>query len=157
MNCNSKWLEVEILNGLQRLACLSLDRTPAAEMLLGTAAAWAEGAMHGTEWERHRDTGRVRAAFTTLIRTSRRWPAPVEFLEALPPVPPAPAVAHERKPASPGAAARAAEAVAAILGDVVKAVPAARVERESSAEQRRRTEAELSRHYGKSAAAGPDA
>lgn len=113
--------------------------------------------MHGTEWDRHRDTGRVRAAFTTLIRTSRRWPAPVEFLEALPPVPPAPAVAHERKPASPGAAARAAEAVAAILGDVVKTMPAARVERETTPEQRERIEADLREHYDRKRAAGGDA
>lgn len=157
MNCNGEWLEVEILNGLQRLACLSLERTPAAEMLVGTAAAWAEGAMHGTKWDRHRDTCRVRAAFTTLVRTSRRWPAPVEFLEALPPVPPAQAVEHERKPASPDAARIAAEKVSKLLGDVVRPMPKARVERETTPEQRERIEADLREHYDRKRAAGGDA
>lgn len=72
------------MTGLQKLACLSLDRTPAAEVLVGTAAAWAEALTADRAWDQVRDTPRVRSAFVTLAKTCRRWPAPVEFTEALP-------------------------------------------------------------------------
>ena len=72
------------MTGLQKLACLSLDRTPAAEMLVGTAAAWTEALTADRSWDESRDASRVRAAFVTLAKTCRRWPAPVEFTEALP-------------------------------------------------------------------------
>lgn len=151
------WIHDEILDGLSKLLCLSLERSPAADMIAGTAAAWVEAVTFGRKWVESRDRQRFRAAFITLANTREQWPAPKHFIEAMPAAPAPLALAREHKPASSGAAARAAEAVAAILGDVVKTMPAARVERESSAEQRRRTEVELSRHYGKSAAAGPDA
>lgn len=84
MNSQTEWLEMEILTGLQKLACLSLDRTPAAEMLVGTAAAWTEALTADRSWDESRDAPRVRSAFVTLAKTCRRWPAPVEFTEALP-------------------------------------------------------------------------
>ena len=75
------------MTGLQKLACLSLDRTPAAEILTGTAQAWIEALTDGRAWDEERDAARVRRAFVTLARTCRRWPAPAEFVDALPPAP----------------------------------------------------------------------
>lgn len=82
MELGNEWLLVELASGLQRLACLSLDRTPAAEILTGTATAWLEALTDSRTWDESRDTPRIRQAFTTLARTSRRWPAPAEFLTA---------------------------------------------------------------------------
>ena len=108
------WLEVEILAGLQRLACLSLDRTPAAEMLPGTAQAWIEALTDGRTWDRERDEQRVRRAFVVLSKTVRRWPAPVEFVEALP-RPEQLALAKQPIPADPQRAAAAIAEVTAML------------------------------------------
>ena len=110
------WLEVEILAGLQRLACLSLDRTPAAEMLPGTAQAWIEALTDGRAWDRERDEQRVRRAFVVLSKTVRRWPAPVEFVEALP-RPEQLALTKQPIPADPRrAAAEIAEVTAMLSG-----------------------------------------
>jgi hypothetical protein len=35
-------------------------------------------------WDQDRDTARIRQAFVLLARTRRMWPAPVDFLDALP-------------------------------------------------------------------------
>lgn len=80
------WLLAEILAGLQRLLCLSLDRTPAAEVLEGTARSWREAIASARAWHRPRDESGVREAFTILQRTSTRWPAPADFLRVLPPL-----------------------------------------------------------------------
>lgn len=138
--------------GLQKLSCLSLDRTPAAEILSGTAQAWMEAITDGRAWDRNRDAERVATAFRTLARTARRWPAPADFLEALPPVPPPPAIAYERKPASPEVASRYAREIEALLGGVVEPMPRAKVERETTAEQRAQIEEELRQHYAGRAA-----
>jgi hypothetical protein len=65
---------------------LSLDRTPAAEVIPGTVSAWTEALSFGRMWDEERDTPRIRAAFATLARVSRHWPAPADFLAAMPAV-----------------------------------------------------------------------
>lgn len=158
MQSETGWLELEILTGLQKLSCLSLDRTPAAEILPGTAQAWAEAIADGREWDERRDAQRMRTAFVTLARTMRRWPAPAEFLDALPPVPPPLALAKEHRPASPQQRAAAIEKIRTMLSATVQPIPAARVERDTTPEQRERIEGDLRAHYaGKMTAAGPDA
>ena len=97
----TEWLLDEVLNGLQKLFCLSLDRTPAAEMLPGTAQAWLEAIADGKAWERGRDADRIAAGFRTLARIARRWPAPAEFLEVVPPAADLPAIGYESKPVTP--------------------------------------------------------
>lgn len=149
MQHETEWLLLEVATGIQKLSCLSLDRTPAAEMLTGTAQAWVEAITDGRSWDRQRDAGRVRTAFLTLARTIRRWPAPVEFLEALPPVAAPLALARDRRPADPEVARNAIEKIKALLGDVVQPMPQARVERETTPEQRERIEAELQAHYAR--------
>lgn len=138
--------------GLQKLSCLSLDRTPAAEVLSGTAQAWVEAITDGRAWDRSRDAERVATAFRTLARTSRRWPSPADFLDALPDVPAPLAIAYERKPASDAAKRACEQAVRSLLGTAIEQAPPARIERETTPEQRAQIEAELRKHYAGRAA-----
>jgi hypothetical protein len=79
------WLKTELLTGFQKLLCLGLDRTPASEVIPGTVEAWSEVLLTGNyDWQEDRDVSRFRAAFLTMARTRRTWPAPADFLEALP-------------------------------------------------------------------------
>lgn len=78
------WFAIEILTGLQKLACCSWERTPAAEVLPGTAQIWIEALTHGRAWDQGRDASRIRAAFLTLAQTRTQWPGPLHFLQALP-------------------------------------------------------------------------
>ena len=151
---DNEWLLVEVATGLQKLSCLSLDRTPAAEMLTGTAQAWMEAITDGRTWDARRDTPRVRAAFRTLGRTVRRWPAPAEFLDALPRVEQT-AIGYEVKPVPPD---EAAKILARLRAQVENAPPLET--NPANCEPRpdlAAAEAELRKHYGKAAAAGPDA
>lgn len=78
------WLKTELLTGFQKLLCLNLDRTPAAEIIPGTVEAWCEALTDSRLWDQDRDTARIRQAFLTMAKTRRTWPAPVDFLEAMP-------------------------------------------------------------------------
>jgi hypothetical protein len=89
------WLLTEIATGLQKLYPLSLDRTPAFDVIPGTALAWFEGLTHGRAWDQQRDTPRLRAAFSRLLAEADRWPAPCDLLARLPEPPPAPALTHD--------------------------------------------------------------
>jgi len=141
---------------LQKMFCLSLDRTPAAEMLPGTAQTWLEAITDGKAWDEGRDADRIAAGFRTLARIARRWPAPAEFLDVVPPVADLPAIGYESKPVTPEQAAANIAKLKAMLGGVTEPMPPAKVERETTPEQRDRLEEELRTHYGKTAAAGPD-
>lgn len=83
-------------------------------MLPGTAQAWIEALTDGRAWDRERDEQRVRRAFVVLSKTVRRWPAPVEFVEALP-RPEQLALAKQPIPADPQRAAAAIAEVTAML------------------------------------------
>lgn len=74
----------ELRDGLQKLLCLSLEGQPSADVIAGTLLAWAEVLTTGRVFEQDRDAPRFRAAFRTLASRARRWPAPVDFIEALP-------------------------------------------------------------------------
>lgn len=54
----------------------------------GTALAWHEVLVHSRRFEPARDRQRFREAFRTLASRQRRWPAPVDFLDALPRIEP---------------------------------------------------------------------
>lgn len=127
-------------------------------MIAGTAAAWVEAVMFGRSWDEARDRARFRAAFLTLANTREQWPTPKHFIEAMPPVPPPLALAKEHRPASPQQRAAAIEKIRTMLSATVQPIPAERVERDTTPEQRDRIEADLRAHYaGKMTAAGPDA
>lgn len=78
------WLATELMTGFQKLLCLGLARTPASDLIEGTILAWHEAITAGRAWDQERDTPRIRDAFITLARTRREWPAPADFLEAMP-------------------------------------------------------------------------
>lgn len=149
--------------GLQKLYLLSLDRTPAAELLAGTAQAWLEVLTTGRVWERERDTPRIRQAFVTMATTRETWPAPRHFFDALPHiVVNLAAIEKEFRPANPETVAKARAEMEAFLREVdareAKAAAAPKPEREGPPLSA--IEADLQAHYastGKMAAAGPDA
>ncbi len=124
-------------------------------MLTGTAQAWMEAITYGRAWDERRDAERVQAAFRTLGRTMLRWPAPAEFLDALPRIPPPRALSYESKP-SP-CPPEIAERMRRLFAGCVQPMPAATVERETTPEQRERIEADLREHYDRKRAAGGDA
>ena len=105
------WLQDLVLSGLQKVYMLSLEGTPAAEILPGTALAWGEALVADRIWDEALDTDRIVAAFATLARTRERWPAPVHLLAALRPREP---LRGLPKPAPDPA--RAAAAVAEVRG-----------------------------------------
>lgn len=73
------------MTGFQKLYCLGLERTPAAEILPGTAGVWVETLADRFSWDRERDTARIRRAFVVLAGSRRNWPVPQDFMDALPP------------------------------------------------------------------------
>lgn len=79
------WLRAEVARGLQRLMCLGLERTPAAEVVQLTAAVWVESLTKGRVWDREADSWRIAAGFSELCATRRTWPVPRDLLDALPP------------------------------------------------------------------------
>ena len=143
------WIHHEILDGLSKLLCLSLERSPAADMIAGTAAAWVEAVTFDRDWVESRDRQRFRAAFVTLANTREQWPAPKHFIEAMPAAPSPLALVRDRRPADPEVVRKAVEKITAMLGDVVQPMPRARVERETTPEQRERIEADLQAHYAR--------
>lgn len=81
---NPNWLQDEILIGLQKLLALSLDRTPASELLPVTVGTWVEAISRGRDFRESKDRPRFRAAFVTLAENRVTWPAPRDLIEALP-------------------------------------------------------------------------
>lgn len=77
-----EWFRNEIITGIQKLACLGLERQPAGEVLPATVAVWLE--VLGSHWDQETDTPRIRAAFSTLVRTATAWPTPQKLIDALP-------------------------------------------------------------------------
>jgi hypothetical protein len=78
------WIHNEISDGLSKLLCLGLDRTPASDMIRGTAMAWYDALTLDRAWDQELDAPRFRRAFVKLTQTRRVWPTPVDFLEAMP-------------------------------------------------------------------------
>src|SRR5690606_12823906 len=60
-----------------------LDRTPAADVIAGTAQAWCEAIETGATFDEALDRPRFRRAFVTLAQTCDRWPSPKQFITAL--------------------------------------------------------------------------
>ena len=73
------------MTGFQILMTLGLDRQPAADVLVdGTVPTWLNTLTHGRKFDEARDIQRIRDAFVILAGRCRAWPAPIDFLEALP-------------------------------------------------------------------------
>lgn len=78
------WFRTEIITGIQKLACLGLERQPAGEVLPATVSVWLEVLDNGVHWDREADTPRIRAAFSNLARTATAWPSPQKLIDAMP-------------------------------------------------------------------------
>lgn len=105
------WIKREISEGLKRLMCLGLERTPAAEVIPLTAAVWLEAVTEGKVFDQELDTARFKRGFAILCRDRSSWPVPSDLLEAMPPRVQL-ALTKQPIPASP----ERAEAAAAELG-----------------------------------------
>lgn len=78
------WIQREIATGFQKLVCLGLERTPSADLLPGTVMAWREAILNGRRFDEAEDVQRFRKAFAVIAGTFKSWPAPRDFVEALP-------------------------------------------------------------------------
>ena len=115
------WLTREILTGFQKLLCLGLDRQPAGEVLPGTAQAWVEAITFNREFDEAQDAPRFRRAFVQLAATRITWPAPRDFLDALPPRDQLLLARESRKADPVRAAAYCAEATEMLTGKMAAA------------------------------------
>ena len=77
------WVTREIITGFQALASLSLDRTPASDVLPMTVQVWTTVVTDGRSFDEALDVKRFREAFVILAGGSR-WPTPKDFIAALP-------------------------------------------------------------------------
>ena len=85
MNPNKEnWLLAELRKGLQQLLTLGLEGQPSHSVIQGTLAMWHVALTRNKAFSSERDIPRIREAFAILAARQRRWPAPVDFLEALP-------------------------------------------------------------------------
>jgi len=80
-----KWVEREMLRGLQGLIALRLQGAPAADAVDMTADIWLVAiGSRAVTWQENLDADRIRRAFATLFGRVRQWPSPAEFLDVLP-------------------------------------------------------------------------
>lgn len=80
----SDWLLNEILTGMQKLLTLSLDRTPAMDLITGTAMTWHEAMTYRRVWDQDRDAARIRDGFSRLALNAKRWPTVDDLITAMP-------------------------------------------------------------------------
>ena len=143
------------------MACCSWERTPAAEVLPGTAQIWIEALTHGRSWDQARDTSRIRGAFLTLANTRTQWPGPVHFLQSLPDSTQLRLAGAGERPADPPELRKVMESlkpedVITSIGDAARAI-APKVETvtpEQRAEAEREIEHRKQARDGKALAAG---
>ena len=80
-----------VIDGIQRLYALRLEGAPPADSLQATATVWLDTLGYKRSWGED-DAVRVARAFAGLCAACRRWPAPAQFFDHLPPPPPPPAL-----------------------------------------------------------------
>jgi hypothetical protein len=80
-----EWLNNAILKGFQGLLMLRLQGAPAQDTVQHTLNAWLAVLVSLPHtWDQERDQPRIRKAFVTLGANCDRWPAPKNFLDAMP-------------------------------------------------------------------------
>lgn len=77
------WLEATVRRGLSKLYCLSLEKTPAIDMLDGAVSAWITAITATKAWSQS-DEDRLEEGFNVLMTRTKKWPSPAEFLECVP-------------------------------------------------------------------------
>lgn len=108
--------------------------------------AWLEALTTGRVWDQERDTARIRQAFVLLAQTQRTWPAPRDFLDALPPSP-MPVLRLARPASNPEVAKKALAEIGRMVGSSGPAEPKAPRQRQPEAIPLSQVQAELERHY----------
>jgi hypothetical protein len=84
MNAPS-WLENAVIEGLQALLVLRLDRAPAADTINAVVDVWLHALMaSNTTWISHLDAARLSAGFARLLHSCQQWPAPKALIDAMP-------------------------------------------------------------------------
>lgn len=79
-------LQKAIADGLSGMIVLRLRGSPAAEAVEPLAKVWiAAITSRPIAWDADLDLPRIRRAFVELAATMDRWPAPADFMAALPP------------------------------------------------------------------------
>ena len=79
------WFENCIVDGLSAMFSLSLQGTPAMEVLPITAKTWAQVLwQQPIGWERDADVWRLQDAFMRLMGRVDRFPAPKTLMDVLP-------------------------------------------------------------------------
>ena len=106
------WFQTRIDTGLQRLYTLSLQGSPAADVLAFTAETWVSVLYPARRWEQERDLPRLTEAFRLLAGQVERWPTPKALLDCMPAVPEALALPAPRQRADPARIAKARAVVA---------------------------------------------
>lgn len=82
---NLEWLKSSIIKGLQGLLMLRLQGAPAEDTAPSMANAWfAVLSNIPHTWDQDRDKPRIQKAFLTLAANCEQWPAPRQFIDALP-------------------------------------------------------------------------
>ena len=81
------WFATAIVTGIQKLAAMSLPGTPTDSALTLAGAVWVETLWARRRWYPDTDPQRLSLAFTALAGYARRWPAPADLLDYLPPRP----------------------------------------------------------------------
>lgn len=83
-----EWLRNSILRGIQGLMMLRLQFAPAEDTIASLANAWLAVLMSLPHtWDQERDQPRIQRAFLTIAANCERWPAPKNFIDALPALP----------------------------------------------------------------------
>lgn len=111
------WFRGAIVDGLQMLLALRLERTPAADAIVATGAVWISALWPSHAWDEALDRPRLAAAFARLACERESWPAPKHLTDALPGRPepprlPAPPISAEAR----AAASARLRALAATIG-----------------------------------------
>lgn len=92
MSTPQQWFSSAIADGMQRLASISLYGCPEGQALELACAVWIDSLWNLRQWSEQQDRERIAQAFSRLVATARRWPAPVQLLDHLPPKKQAPAL-----------------------------------------------------------------
>ena len=84
-----RWTMDLIVTGIENLYALRLPDRPPAEDIQKTTEVWLKsiGSKLGNHLVVEIDAPRIKAAFDHLAATCRRWPAPVDMIDAMPPRP----------------------------------------------------------------------
>jgi len=76
--------EIAIMAGFERIYALSLPGSPDPDALELVISTWTDTLWSTAAWE-DLDQARIDSAFRSLARHCERWPAPSQFIAALPP------------------------------------------------------------------------